>query len=166
MPCAEGEGEGVTVAQADVAVPVVDFVVVERDGAPTKGMALDEEAVLVRVGVRVRLEGLDNDDVAVIELFIPKGGADAQVLAGGDVEGCGAFAVLAFAHANGHGLAEGCVGEVMLAHALGEGLALEVGSRECDGGLVGVIEPVARPVVSELVECRSVRRQRCTWPRA
>ena len=32
-----GEGEGVTVAQADVAVPVADFVVVEGDGAPTQG---------------------------------------------------------------------------------------------------------------------------------
>ena len=52
----------------------------------TGGMSFDEHARLAAAGMFRYLEGVDDDDIAVIELFLPVGCADAKALAGRDVE--------------------------------------------------------------------------------
>ena len=152
-PLRGGEGEGVAVAQADVAVPVEDVVMTERDVAPAAGgVSFDEHARLAAAGMFRYFEGVDDDDIAVIELFLPVGRADAKALARRDVERHGVPAGLASADGNRYRLLERRRVELTQAQALGKRLALGVGSNERGAGFAGVLALITGPVVGEAFE--------------
>ena len=103
-----GNGERIAVVEADVAVPVPDLVVAERHPAPVIGAGrvistgasstgLSRASPDVRpnpfLALRVRsgrarqhLQVLHRDHGAVEELLLPAGGADAEPVAGGNLQ--------------------------------------------------------------------------------
>ena len=98
-----GNGEGITVIEADIAVPVADLVVVERYVPPVFGTCRYQDTRL-RTGLSsFNLEVLHRDHGAVEQLLLPVRGADAQPVATGDLQRRGCPVVFrALAYNNRH----------------------------------------------------------------
>ena len=86
QPLGGGNSEGIAVIEADIAVPVADFVVMERYGPPILGPCRYQDTWL-RTGLApLNLEVVHRDHGAVEQLLLPVGGADTQAIAARDLE--------------------------------------------------------------------------------
>ena len=72
--------------EADIAVPVANFVVMERYGPPILGARRYQDTRLRSGLTPLNLEVLDRDHGAVEQLLLPVRGADAQPVAACDLE--------------------------------------------------------------------------------
>ena len=72
--------------ETDIAVPVADLVVAERDGPPIFGTRRYQDTRL-RSGLSpLNLEVVHRDHGAVEQLLLPVGGANAQLVAACDLQ--------------------------------------------------------------------------------
>ena len=86
QPLGRGNSKGIAVIETDIAVPVANFVVMERDGPPILGARRYQDTRLRSGLAPFNLEVLYRDHGAVEQLLLPVRGADAQTVATYDLE--------------------------------------------------------------------------------
>ena len=90
QPLGRCDGERITVVETDIAVPVADFVVMERYGPPVLGTCGYQDTRLLTGLSFFNLEVLHRDYGAVEQLLLPVCGANAELVAAYDLQrrGC------------------------------------------------------------------------------
>ena len=86
QPLGRCDGERIAVIETDIAVPVADLVVAERDSSPILGARRYQNTRLRSGLAPFNLEVLHRDHGAVEQLLLPVRGADAQPLAACDLQ--------------------------------------------------------------------------------
>ena len=154
------ESHGVAVVElresveAAVVAPVPDVVGREVDLVALVGGCLDC-VVFAAVGVGARLDAVDRDEVAIVEVELAHVGANDEALTWGDQQGLGlgmAACRPRGCDVNGDFLGALFVGKGELAEHGGEGAELVMCARDDERGFVGSFSFVALPVLDQAAE--------------
>ena len=142
--------------EADIAVPVADLVVTERDSSPILGTCRYQDTRRRTGRTPLNLEVLHRDHGAVEELLLPVRGADAQPVAARDLQGRGCPIVFrAPADDDRHPVRIGPFsiresGEPARAHQVRQRPHFGPSARQHHAGFAGVRPLVAVPVVDKV----------------
>ena len=160
QPLGGGDGEGITVIEPDIAVPVADLVVAERDGPPIFGTRRYQDTRLRSGLSSFNLEVLHRDHGAVEQLLLPVRGADAQLVSARDLKRRGCPIVFrAPADGDRHPVRMGPVrigpfsirrcGEPAFPHQVRQCPHFSPRARQHHAGFIGVFPLVAVPVIDQ-----------------
>ena len=155
QPLGRGDGHRITMVKTDIAVPVADLVVTERDGSSILGAGRYQDTRL-RTGLApLNLEVVHRDHGAVEQLLLPVGGADTQAIAARDLQrrGCPVvFRAPAYNHRHPVRIGPFSIrqrGEPAFPHQVRQCPHLGPRARQHHAGFVGMFPLVAVPVIDQ-----------------
>ena len=149
------DGERIAVIETDIAVPVADLVVAERDGSPILGACRYQDTRLRSGLTHFNLEVLHRDHGAVEQLLFPVRGPDTQPVPTRDLQrrGCSlVFRAPAYDHRHPFRIGPFPIrkrSEPAFPHQMRQCPHLGPCARQYHAGFVGVRPLVAVPVIDQ-----------------